>query len=57
MTKNRNLYTKGMKPYVRIGKNGKWTQDYCDDVVFVQRFCRYGFEKKTYQLQFTFNFT
>ena len=26
-------------------------------MIFVERYCRYGFDKKTYQLQFTFNFT
>lgn len=48
---------KGMKPYVKIGQTGKWSQEYCTDVVFVERYCRYGFDKKTYQLQFLFNFT
>ena len=47
MTKNRNLYTKGMKPYAKVGKDGVWSQDPCFDVVFVERFCRYGFDKKT----------
>ena len=48
---------KGMKPYVRIGEHGKWSQEYCTDVLFVERYCRYGFDKKTYQLQFGFNFS
>ena len=57
MTKTRNLYSKGMKPYVKVGENGVWSQEPCYDVVFVERFCRYGFDKKTYQLQFSYNFT
>ena len=57
MTKTTNLYSKGMKPYVKVGKDGVWSQEPCYDVVFVERFCRYGFDKKTYQLQFSFNFT
>ena len=56
MTKTRNLYTRGMKPYVKVGDE-EWTQEPCYDVIFVERYCRYGFDRKTYQLQFTFNFT
>jgi hypothetical protein len=29
MTKTRNLYSKGMKPYVKAGAKGKWTQNGC----------------------------
>ena len=57
MTKHRNLYSKGMKPYVKIGEEGIWSQNNCLDVVFVERYCRYGLDKKTNQLQFTFQFT
>ena len=57
MTKTRNLYSKGMKPYVKIGERGSWSQEACSDVLFVERYCRYGFDKKTYQLQFNYNFT
>ena len=35
MTKTRNLYSKGMKPYVKIGKNGTWFQEHSYDVIFV----------------------
>lgn len=35
MTKTRNLYSKGMKPYVKIGKNGTWSQEHSYDVIFV----------------------
>lgn len=34
MTKTRNLYSKGMKPYVKIGENGNWSQECCEDVIF-----------------------
>lgn len=56
MTKTRNLYSQGMKPFVKVG-NDEWTQDLCSEVIFVERYCRYGFDRKTNQLQFTFNFT
>lgn len=35
MTKCRNLYSKGMKPYVKVGDTGSWGQDGCREVVFV----------------------
>lgn len=43
-----------MKPYVF--KNGEWKQGDCYDVVWVERICRYGFDRKTFQLQFKYNF-
>ena len=61
MSKSRNLYSKGMKPYIRIQEENstvksEWSQNECYDVVFVERLCRYGFDIKTNQLQFTYNF-
>lgn len=56
MTKSRNLYSKGMRPYVRVGEHGLWTQETCSEVLFVQRFCRFGFDRKNYQLQFVYDF-
>lgn len=54
ITKYASLYCAGMKPYVNSG-NG-WQQG-GDDVQFVERPCRYGFNIRQWQLQFTYNFT
>ena len=43
-----------MKPYVR--KNNEWKQTECYDVLWAERICRYGFDRKTFQLQFKYNF-
>lgn len=64
MGKTKTLYNKGMKPYALEGNQQNpnknvhpiWSQDKTYDVCFVERYCRYGFDKKTYQLQFKYNF-
>lgn len=33
-----------------------WKQDKTYDVHWVERLCRYGFERKSFQLQFKYNF-
>jgi hypothetical protein len=53
ITKHANLYVKGMKPYVNDGYGWKQAGE---DVAFVEVPCRYGFDIKQYQLQFTYNF-
>jgi len=57
MSKSKNLYSQGMKPYCKKGEKGGWNQNLCYDVQFVERLCRYGFEVKSNQLQFCYNFT
>ena len=41
--------------YVLI--NNEWKQGDCYDVLWAERICRYGFDRKTFQLQFKYNFT
>lgn len=52
--KARNLYSRGMKPYSRC--HSEWTQESCYDVLFGERYLRYGEDKKSYHLQFKYNF-
>ena len=52
--KKKNLYAQGMKPYVL--SNNEWKQGDCYDVIWAERICRYGFDRKTFQLQFKYNF-
>lgn len=53
--KKKNLYAGGLKPY-ELKEGGEWRQDGCYDVCWVERICRYGFERKAFQLQFKYNF-
>lgn len=53
--KKKNLYGVGLKPY-EMKEGGEWRQDGCYDVCWVERICRYGFERKAFQLQFKYNF-
>lgn len=58
--KNKNLYGKGMAPYIKITEKGlksqQWSQKSCYEVQFVERLCRYGTGKTVNQLQFKYNF-
>jgi hypothetical protein len=50
MTKSKNLYSQGMRPYCKVGNQGEWTQNLCYDVQFVERLCRYGYQIKNNHL-------
>lgn len=53
MSKKACLYSKGMKPYINDGKG--WKQS-GDNIAFVERYCRYGFNIKHTQLHFSYTF-
>lgn len=53
--KRKNLYSSGLKPYESL-EGRDWKQENCYEVNYVERLCRYGFDKKTNQLQFKYYF-
>jgi hypothetical protein len=54
LNKRTELYAKGMRPFVNDGSGWKQAGD---NIAFVQRYCRYGFDIKHYQLQFSWTFS
>lgn len=53
--KKKNLYPAGLKPYC-LTEGGEWKQEGAFDVNWVERLCRYGFDRKAFQLQFKYHF-
>lgn len=53
--KRKNLYAQGLKPYCSVD-GYEWKQEGAYEAMWVERLCRYGFDRKTHQLQFKYSF-